>query len=752
MTQKKFLQGMIKRNPDGFGFFIPDDRAHPDVYIPRHSMVGIMTNDRVMIQVEKEKGSDRFRGDIIKVTERGTKKMVGQFFPTGSGGLIRDDSKGWGGDLKIKKEDTMGAKEKQLVVVEVLSYPGESQDFTGRIIEVLGTSQDPLLDIRRVLVSNNIPSEFEPAVIKESERFGTEVTEDEMKNRRDLRAMNFITIDGATAKDFDDAIYVEANKEGFLLYVAIADVSHYVIEGGAIDKSAYERGTSVYFPNFVVPMLPEVLSNHLCSLNPNVPRLSLVAEIQFNFSGEPLRSNFYEAVILSKARVTYGEAQEIIEGQSIEKLNHVAADILRASDLAKILMALRFKNGSLDLEIPETQLVIDAGGNPVDITRSERLFAHRLIEEMMLAANVAVATFFTEQEIPAIYRIHEPPKEEAMRLLERYLHNFGGQIDLGKGLLQKRLTRALQEFDGRPEALILNILTLRSMSQAKYSENNVGHFGLGFINYTHFTSPIRRYPDLIVHRLLKNRILKNSRYRLMSEDELGTAGAMLSACEQRSVKAERQLMSIKKARFMEKLVGQELDGVISSVTRFGVFVLLRVYEVDGLVRLEDLSAKKNEKFEFDEDVLQLVSLQSGLRYCIGDTIKIRVASVDVEAGQINFVLAGAPAVSPEAHKNQARSNDQRPRSPQQQRGGRNDRDNNRSNDRSRGSQRSDRTDRSQRSDRRQDEDDDANGSKANHPKKKKRSFYEKFIKNKAAKSGQNKQSSGGKPKKKNKKR
>jgi ribonuclease R len=340
----------------------------------------------------------------------------------------------------------------------------------------------------------------------------------------------------------------------------------------------------------------------------------------------------------SKARVTYGEAQEIIDGNDVPKFSHVKDAILRLADLAKILMAKRFKEGSLDLEIPDTELVIDGAGVPIDIQRSERLFSHRLIEEMMLAANVAVAKFLSGKEIPALYRIHEPPNEDAIRTLEKYLANFGGTTKLGQGKLQKRLTKALQEFEGKPEAAILNILTLRSMSQAKYNMNNLGHFGLGFEFYTHFTSPIRRYPDLIVHRLIKSQIMKNSQYRLMTEDDLSSAGTILSAAEQRSVKAERQVQSIKKARFMSKFVGQEFEGMISSVAKFGIFVILRQYDIDGLVRVDDLG---KEYFEYDEDNLRLVAKRSGFSYSIGDMVRIQVASADPELGQINFVLAGA---------------------------------------------------------------------------------------------------------------
>jgi ribonuclease R len=634
--RKKLITGTIKRNADGFGFLIPDDHEHPDVYIPRSSMEGVMTSDKVQAEVEPERGGERFRGEIVRVISRGFKTIVGQFTKVDHAhGIIRDEGKGWGQDLKIRTEDNLNANQGQLVAAQIVTYPDDKKGFYGRVTEVIGSAQDPMNDIRRVLLVNNIPHDFSPACLREAAGFSEKVKESDFKNRKDLRSLNLITIDGATAKDFDDAIYVESNAKGFLLYVAIADVSHYVQVDSAIDKDAYERGTSVYYPNYVTPMLPEVLSNGLCSLMPHVPRLALVAEMQMNFDGELQSSKFYEAVMESKARVTYGEAQEIIEGQKLEKLKHVQADILRAADLAKILMAKRFREGSLDLEIPETQLLIDAGGNPIDVIRSERLFAHRLIEEMMLAANVAVAKFFNEKNIPALYRIHESPNTDAIGVLEKYLETFGGHIDLHSGKLQKRLTHALQEFEGKPQALILNILTLRSMAQAKYSPNNVGHFGLGFEFYTHFTSPIRRYPDLIVHRLIKNLILPNSQYRLMSEDDLASAGTMLSACEQRAVKSERQLISIKKARFMQKHLGEELDGMVSSVTKFGLFVLLRGFEVDGLIRMERLG----HGYEFDEETLQLRSRRSGHSYGIGDMIRVQVESVDVEAGQINFQLA-----------------------------------------------------------------------------------------------------------------
>lgn len=631
------IEGIVKRNSDGFGFLIPDDREHPDVYIPRHSMTGIMTNDRVRARVNRGGDRTRLSGEITEVVKHASSQVVGRYHPlSDKHGIIVDDEHIWGEDLRVRLAPGIAPKAGDLIVIEIKNYPGSDEGFSGVAKEVLGDYLDPMTDTKRVIFQNHIPMEFTPETIAEAKKLPLEVPTDNLGARVDLRHLAFITIDGATAKDFDDAIYVESHPRGFKLWVAIADVSHYVKPGHPMDEDAYQRGNSTYFPHFVVPMLPEALSNELCSLKPRVPRYSVVAEMVIDRNGDVLEKKFYEAVIKSRHRVTYGEAQEVIEGEDPGELADVKSMILLATDLAKTLMKRRFQNGSLDLEIPETQILIDDAGIPTDIIRTERLFAHRLIEECMLIANVSVAKLFHEKNVPGIYRVHDQPAAEALGMLENFIHAFGGSTHgLGGTKLQAKITQALKASEGKPEATILNILTLRSMKQAEYKNVNIGHFGLGFEHYTHFTSPIRRYSDLIVHRILKSIVVRGS-YKRIEDEELASAGTQLSACEQRSVKAERQFQSIKKARFMIKHVGKEFDGMISSVTRFGAFVLLREFDVDGLVKLDQLG---NDKWEFDEENLQLVGKRTGKHYKIGDSLRIQVAAANPDSGQLDFILA-----------------------------------------------------------------------------------------------------------------
>jgi ribonuclease R len=633
----QLVEGTIKRHSDGFGFLLPTDRTHPDVYIPRHSMSGVMTRDKVLVAVEPGGDPTRMSGRVVEILEHALTRVVGKYkIISDKEGIIIDDESIWGENLRVFNPEKINVKMDHLVAVEVTSFPGAKEGFQGKIMEVLGEHTDPLTDTKRVIYGHKIPMEFSKETLEEAKALPHEVRESDIKGRVDLRKKAFITIDGATAKDFDDAIYVEKSEKGFTLWVAIADVSHYVKAGSPLDQDAYERGNSTYFPHFVVPMLPEALSNELCSLKPHVPRLCVVAEMEIGFDGSPRGSKLYEGVIQSRHRVTYGEAQEVMDGEDPGVLSDVKDMIKEAEGLAKILMNRRFKQGSLDLNIPDSQVQIDDAGNPIDIVRTERLFAHRLIEECMLAANVAIASFFIDRSLPAIYRVHAEPAGDNLRALEGFILAFGGQGKLKGSDLQKKMTKALEEFVNHPQGQILNILALRSLKQAEYSDDNIGHFGLGFDNYTHFTSPIRRYADLVVHRILKSVIAKNKHYPKVKEEDLATLGTQLSACEQRSVKAERQFVSIKKARFLSKFIGKEFDGIISSVTKFGVFVLLREYDVDGLIKVDELGM---DKWEFVPERLMLVGKKTKRMFKIGDPIKIVVNQADPDLGQIDFLLA-----------------------------------------------------------------------------------------------------------------
>ncbi len=631
MKTKK-VSGMVKRHPDGFGFFIPDDRSTPDAYISKPDMRGIMTNDKVEVHIKPEPGGSRFRAKIVRVTKRAFDNVVGQVYLLGDGTpILADSSHSWGADLVIESEEDL--EKGTWVAAQIKTFPDHPKGFTGKVVQVIGDGLNPSNDNIRIIFAHQIPSEFSKACLDEAKQLSPQTIKDELKNRKDLRKTPFITIDGETAKDFDDAVFVEKAGSGFKCLVAIADVSFYVEQGGAIDIDADERGTSTYLPNFVNPMLPEELSNELCSLKPNVDRLAYVADMNFDHSGMLVKSDFYEAVIKSHARVTYGEAQEIIEGVGKTPHEHVRDQILLAADFAKILQKRRFKNGSLELEIPETQVNVDDAGEVIDVSQTQRLFAHKLIEEMMLAANVAVASFFVEKEIPSVYRIHEPPKPEMIDKLEVYLSSLGESVRIQRPGQQKKMTKALRQFEGKPEHKVLSLLALRSMSQAKYSLDNIGHFGLGFNNYTHFTSPIRRYPDLMVHRQLKAYHKASKAYQKMDEEKISSKATWFSACEQRSVKAERQLISIKKARFMKKFLGEEFEGYISGVAKFGVFVSLREYDIDGLVKIDDLP---NDYFVFEEEFMKLVGERSGTEFKVGDELKIQVAGVNEEEGQIDF--------------------------------------------------------------------------------------------------------------------
>lgn len=640
-SNKVTVTGRVKRNADGFGFLIPENTDFPDVYLPRFTMDGVMTDDIVSAECEKERDG-RYAGKVTEILKRATTQVVGKFKRDGfyGGGIIQDESKSWGHNINIPAQSVGKAKEGELVAVRIVSFPDSPEGFTGEIIEVLGTYGDPLLDSKQVLYEHHVPIEFPKAALDIANQLPEKVAEADFRDRKDLRDKKFVTIDGATARDFDDAVYAEKEPAGgFRVWVAIADVSHYVREGNALDLAAYERGTSVYFPDMVVPMLPEKLSNGLCSLNPHLPRLALVAEMVLDTHGNVTDSSFYEAVFMSHHRLIYGEVEDMINGFENPKYKDVIPELKLMENIARILMKKRFQEGSLDLEIPEAQLLIDASGVPTDVIRGDRLFAHRLIEELMLLANVSVARFIVKSGRPCLYRIHEEPFADSLKALEIMAHNWGLRLRLsseskGRGTVQKSLMKMLEFVKGKPEENILSILILRSMKQAQYSpQSDVGHFGLAFGDYTHFTSPIRRYPDLVVHRVLKKIILKQRDAEKNEAERMATMGTFLSACEQRANKSERDLVAIKRCRFMVRHVGETLDGMITGIAKFGIFVQLRAYDIDGLVRIDTL---RGDHFFFDEEKQKLIGRRTGTIIGLGDLVQVKVLRADPEARQIDF--------------------------------------------------------------------------------------------------------------------
>lgn len=628
----KRIIGTVKRHPDGFGFFIPENKDLPDIYISKSYMQGIMSGDKVEVKISAGK-NNLLRGQITKIIERAITHITGKAnVKSANQAMVLDHSHSWGENINISFEG-FDVKNADWVHAEIKTYPGHPKGFTGVVKSLIGTGQDLNNDNLRMLFEHQIPQKFSKETLAQVEEMNEVIDTKNFKHRKDLTDLPFITIDGITAQDFDDAIFVKKEQNGFKIFVAIADVSHYVKKKTSLDKEAYERGTSTYFPNFVNPMLPEKISNNLCSLKPHQNRLAFVAEIKTDGAGNVSSSKFYEAIICSHARVTYGQAQEVINKQVLMEAKSINENIFTSAELAQILIEKRIRQGSLDLDVPETQVTVNEAGETVDIIRVTRMFSHKMIEELMLLTNVVAAKTFLDLSKPYIFRIHEPPKTDSLEKLQSFMETLGYKKKLHGQGLQKKLTQALNFFAKSPKKNILNILTLRSMNQAKYSSERMGHFGLGFSDYTHFTSPIRRYPDLIVHRLIKSS-LKIKGYELEPPTDIQTECTWLSACEQRSVKAERQLISIKKAKFMKTHLGKEFEGTISSVTKFGVFVLLRSYDVDGLIKIRDLS---NHRLLFDEDRLRLIGKKSGLSYNVGDSISVQVAAVDENLGRIDFV-------------------------------------------------------------------------------------------------------------------
>lgn len=627
--------GTVQGHPDGFGFFIPE-AGGDDMMLSAKEMRTVMNGDRVLAYQMGVDRRGRPEGKIHEVVEHANQTVVGRFFSEHGVGVVMPDNKRLTQEIAIPMEYSNAAKNGQMVLTEIVSFPSKRNQAIGRIIHILGEHMAPGMEIEVAIHAHGIPSDWPEEVKGEVGKIPQHVSEDSLKGRTDLRHLPFVTIDGDDAKDFDDAVYCyKKPKGGYQLYVAIADVSHYVAIGSALDKEASKRGNSVYFPGKVVPMLPEALSNGICSLNPKVDRLAIVAEMAITADGSIKRSRFYRAVFHSHARLTYTQvAKWLEEGHTDTAHEALWPEIDSLYGLYHTLLASRKLRGAMDFDTTETRIEFDENRKIQQIVPVIRNDAHRLIEECMLAANVATARFLEKADIPALYRVHTTPEEDKITALRQFLGEFGMLLSGGKKPTPKDFQKTLASIGDRPEKHLIETVMLRSLKQAQYVEVNDGHFGLAYAAYTHFTSPIRRYPDLLIHRAIGHLIdLKDPETFVYSHDDMGRLGKHCSTTERRADEATREVVSWLKCEYMQDKLGQVFQGTISAVTSFGIFVELNDIYVEGLVHVTSL---KSDYYSFDAVKHRLVGERSGQVYHLGDKITVLVARVDLEERKIDF--------------------------------------------------------------------------------------------------------------------
>lgn len=635
------VAGRLSTHRDGYGFVIPDEGGE-DIFIPARYLRENLHGDRVEVRiVERGRGGKR-EGRIARTLQRGATTIVGRYEERRSYAVVVPDEQRISHDIVIPRAHAKGAKPGQVVLAEIVSFPTESRPPEGRVAEVIGWPDDPDVEVMTVVRKYGLPYEFDKSVLAEAQAAAKEPGEEERRGRVDLRGLMTVTIDGETARDFDDAVSVRREEKGIRLWVSIADVSHYVRPGTELDREAYLRGTSVYFPDRAIPMLPEELSNGICSLNPRVDRLSMTAEMLFDRKGVMLESDFYPSVINSNARLTYTIVKKIVvdgDAEASAGLEEIVPHLTLMKELALGLTEKRRRRGSIDFDLPEPQIVLDIQGRMEGIVRAERNLAHRIIEEFMLAANEAVASAVEKKGLPFLYRVHEPPDFQKLRDFAEFIFNFGYTLKLGEdevdpGELQKLLDKA----EGKPEERMINEVLLRTMKQARYSADNLGHFGLASNCYTHFTSPIRRYPDLVVHRVLRKMLTGgiNDTERSRLEAELPETARHTSQRERTAMEAEREIVALKKIRYMQERIGEEFDGIITGVAAFGFFVELIDLFVEGMVHVSTL---KRDYYTYFEKQHSLIGSHTGEVFRIGDKVRVRVAAASLEKKQIEFVVA-----------------------------------------------------------------------------------------------------------------
>ena len=638
--------GKLDGHPSGFGFVAPERAVEGltrDIFVAAHNLKGALHGDRVVVRIERHREDGRAEGRVVEILERGAQIVVGRFDVEGSGlGFVQPFDKRLSSDIQIPRADTMQARAGDMVTVEVTRWPTPTRGPLGRVLEVLGDINDPGVDTEIILRKYNIPDEHGPEAVEEARRIGSEVREKDLKGRTDFRDRTVVTIDGEHARDFDDAISIEKLPNGnYWLGVHIADVAHYVQEGGALDTEAYDRATSVYFPERAVHMFPEELATGLCSLRPEVNRLVQSCLMEVSANGQVVRYEMHDGVIRSDARMTYTAVNAILtdrDAETIAKYKSLVPMFETMRELFEILNLRRRRRGSIDFDLPEAQVVLDADGFIADIIASERNVAHRIIEEFMLLANETVAGHLESHGMPALYRIHERPDPLKVDQFEEFISAFGFSLAAPAGQVRPmHFQKLVDRIRGVPAERPIAFLMLRTMQKARYDPTNVGHFGLAAETYTHFTSPIRRYPDLIVHRLLRElRTTKVEEERKAElDEELPEMGRHTSEMEKRAADAERELLQWKKVRFMTDKVGDVFDGYITGVAPFGMFVELVDHYVEGLVHVSTMA---DDYYRYREQQHSLFGENSRKTYRLGDQVRVQIIRVDMERRQIDLGL------------------------------------------------------------------------------------------------------------------
>ncbi len=651
------VTGRVQGHRDGFGFLVPDDGGK-DLFLHNRQMEWVFDGDVVRVRDTGNAFKGKREGYIVEVLERNTDVLVGRYFRRGEDGFVVPDNARICHEIIVPQALTNGAEDGQYVQVQITEQPAPRRSPEGRVLEIMGDYLAPGMEIEVAIRSHDIPHEWPQPLLDEIAGLAPEVAEEDKLHRIDLRDKHFVTIDGEDARDFDDAVYAERKKSGgWRLWVAIADVSHYVAVGSALDNEAITRATSVYFPENVIPMLPEILSNGLCSLKPEVDRLCMVCEMTVSEAGKLSGYTFYEAVMHSHARLTYTQVGAMLDSDNAkgEKLRQryakVSDDIDTLYDLYRALLGARKKRGAIEFETVETKLLFDEQRKVKQIVPVHRNDAHRLIEECMLCANVAAARFLEKHELPALYRVHEGPKERKLENLRQYLGELG--LNLGGGNKPKPADyqTLLMQIADRPDALVVQTMLLRSMSQAVYQPENEGHFGLNYPAYTHFTSPIRRYPDLLTHRAIRYiarskaskyvrpvegaKVLDASEIYPYDMEKMLMLGEQCSMAERRADEATRDVMAWLKCEYLSDHVGDSFVGIISAVTNFGLFVELKDVYVEGLIHI---TALDKDYYQFDQAKQRLIGERSRRTFQLGDELVVQVARVDMEEKKIHLSL------------------------------------------------------------------------------------------------------------------